>query len=326
LLGARTDGGTDRDEQDREGHAQQASRAVVSRDETTRFPEVTTVVRASRLVCRHLASWRIAMTARSSRARVPAASALATTLLTLSGCNVGLDPRHFEKVDYGADRARLESVLETEGVARMRFFLPGPEGRPVEYVWLVMQSLYPHPDYAALLEDGRFAALEPVAPRQYPDFSPAMPAWNAAELRARVATSVAQRPSLRWQDLEASDSALPKQGPHPTAAAIEQLILGLPALVLLPIAWPLQQWLIGDADERREHVVGELLTIAPASTYEEVVARIGEPTRRCGDTTADGLMTCVYEIRNGNVWMPGVLVAFEAERLLWIDFFWTHIH
>jgi hypothetical protein len=56
-----------------------------------------------------------------------------------------------------------------------------------------------------------------------------------------------------------------------------------------------------------------------------VVARVGEPTRCCGDTTGSGVTTSVCEIRDGDVWMPRVPVAFEARRLPWSDFFWTQV-
>jgi hypothetical protein len=246
--------------------------------------------------------------------------AVAATLA--SACNVGLDPRHFERVEYGVDRAQLEAAVEIEGAVAMRFFLPAPDGRHGDYAWLALKAQYPHPDYAALLQDDRFVALRQVPPQLHPNFNPELPTWTSTELATRVHNAIANRLSLRWQDLEPFDSSLPKPGPHPTLAGFGELLLNLPGLVLLPIAWPVHEWLMGDIEERREHVVKELLAIAPAASYEEVVARIGEPTATHGDLDGADVTECVYQIRNGNRFMPGVLLGFEARRLVWIDFHW----
>ena len=254
---------------------------------------------------------------RSSRLRVASLAFVAA----LAACNVGFDPHHLERLEYGVDRARIEAALEIQGVTRGRFFLPAAGGGFVDCALVSFQAFHPHPDYLALLCDGRLEHIRPVQQRRWYDFDRDVPLWSAADWRAESQELIASRPALRWEELEPEDSAMLKEGPHPTVSAIPTIVLGLPYLLLLPVVLPLNQLMMGDSVERREHAVAELTAIAAGASYDDVIARIGEPTKAFTGPAGSDLLVCAWEIRHGNWFQHGVMLGFEARRLVWIDLF-----
>lgn len=258
--------------------------------------------------------------------------ALFAVAACLTACNVGLDPRNLERLDYGIEYPCVAEMLETDAppVPVLRFFPEDDLGRQHDCLLEFYEGLHPHPHYLLLSVDGRLQAAiidGHRGPNWYRFERPfwqradAQCPWTPAQLQALARESIAYRVPLAWARLEELDRASHRSAPSPAVEKVSAMVTDAPGLLFLvvvfPVAWAVAELTAPDAPDPAEALRSSLLALPSGATYDEVVATIGPPAA-VQHVLADGgwQRVCTYSPGDGR----DRRLAFLDERLLWIEF------
>lgn len=115
--------------------------------------------------------------------------------------------------------------------------------------------------------------------------------------------------------------------PNPTTLTLVT-ILGMPpvwpALVLVPIMWPVSNAIFADRRERRQAVSDLLLALPVRAEAAAVVAALGEPTRKQAHPEDPAVEIWLCAERDDQHLTRGIRIGLVAGRVLWIEFeYWA---
>lgn len=206
-------------------------------------------------------------------------SAVASLCLCVA-CEATLDPRSFDQLAYGMGHAHVEQALAAEVRDRLYVF-PGAVGGAT---WVVdaYRSAHPHPDYLVAYRDGQLTSVltEYDLPRGVHSIGLKM---GADLVAATIDRFEARRHPLAWAQLRPIDSEHLSSEASP-AVVVMFLVVACPpvtaGVLLLPVMWVTLPLIEGDVRALRADLSARACSLAPRSTYEEVIAALGEPQVR----------------------------------------------
>lgn len=278
-----------------------------SPDESNRFAERAPQTSADVLDC-------LAMETRRS------AAVLGSMLLV--SCNIGLDPREFERCEYGMPLAEVRTNLSEEAEPALRFFVRDPDGQTNDWMVEFHRTKHPHPNYYTAFRNGRLSSLvttgtaRPIASQWETD-------WDRNDLELIQRLLEMEALPLRWSDLEPHDIAEHSKDVHPTAYAIG-LCIGFPFVIplapLVLISYPIVEAFIDEepANERRALLVTTLSEAPAFADPAYITERIGDPFER--EQVTETLEVWHYTGTVGKHYRHGLRIGIEDGRLHWVDF------
>ena len=149
----------------------------------------------------------------------------------------------------------------------------------------------------------------------------------ASDVRVALFRGREQRVPLAWSELKAVDDAELLTTPNPTTVTLVT-ILGMPmvwpVLVLVPIMWPVSNSMFAARQERRQALWNLLLGLPVRAEAAEVVAALGEPTRKQAHPEDPAVEIWLYAERDDEHLTRGIRLGLVAGRVLWIEFeYWA---
>mgnify|MGYP003663716422 FL=1 len=251
-------------------------------------------------------------------------NSLGLLLLMLStACSTALDPVRFDGARYGMSESDLALQLDAVSSPELRFF--PAEGVASDMRVALFRGRHPHPDYYVVYRDQKLHSV--LTAGRMGDHATQKAGWSRAALKELSVHLREQRVPLAWSELKAVDDAELLTTPNPTTVTLVT-ILGMPmvwpVLVLVPIMWPVSNSMFAARQERRQALWNLLLGLPVRAEAAEVVAALGEPTRKQAHPEDPAVEIWLYAERDDEHLTRGIRLGLVAGRVLWIEFeYWA---
>ena len=243
---------------------------------------------------------------------------LALFALMAAACQSGLDPRRFDRVDYGDSAADVRAALGADVSGRLKIFAESGDGGAV--VLDSYMSTHPHPDYYVAYRGGELCCvlLANELGRRNQWLGSVQSAKGVAAIQRRL---LAERLPLSWEQLELLDAEHRKQTASPEVVMLTWIVIWPPvacSFAFLPVVWVAHECLMPDIDGIRNALTAKALALpcgASTKVVEEALGPPGDSSRSEGEPDTE---LWSYSVRAGGVQDFACRLGFVNGRLKWV--------
>ena len=258
------------------------------------------------------------MGVRGDRFIVARSVLLALFALMAAACQSGLNPRRFDRVEYGDSAADVRAALGADVSGRLKI-LAGSGGADAVVLDSYM-SEHPHPDYYVAYRDGQLCSvlLANELGRQNQWLGSVQSTGGLAAIQERL---LAARLPLSWEQLEPIDAADRKQTASPEAVMLTWIVIWPPvacSVAMLPVVWVAHECLMPDIDGIRNALTATALALPYGASTEVVEGALGPPSESSRVEGEPGTELWSYTVRAGAVQDFACRLGFVDGCLKWV--------
>ena len=255
---------------------------------------------------------------RGNRFTVPRSVLLALFALTAVACQSGLDPRRFDRVDYGDSAADVRAALGADVSGRLKILAESGDGGAV--VLDSYMSTHPHPDYYVAYRGGELCCvlLANELGRRSHWLGSVQTVEGLAAVERRL---LAARLPLSWERLEPLDAEHRTQTASPEVVMLTWMVIWPPvacSVAILPVVWVAHECLMPDIDGARNALTAQALALPWGADKEVVEDALGPPSSASRSEEEPGTELWSYSVRAAGVQDFACRLGFVDGRLTWV--------